>query len=501
MRTRRIAAALGAALLVGTIPAPATADPTVTPLNWHSCSTGPGDEIGAALDAAGARCAELTVPLDYSRPRGRTIDIAVSRLPATDPAARRGALALNPGGPGDPALDLVLELAEISPEVAARYDLIGMDPRFVGRSSPLSCDWETGLSMRGAGPTWQTFAEGATRARELAAGCVEGNEALLPHATTRNTARDLDRVRAALGEPKLSYVGWSGGSYLGAVYTQMFPERVDRFVLDSAVDPEVYGPRVTRAMGEATEAALRNWACWAAERDATYHLGTTRDAVLATVERVRRAAEERLLRVGDHLVDARLLPVLLFLPIRFDTEEDLAGIAADVRVLADAADGRRVTPTPGLETHLRMATTPNGIGDGTLFLCADRAAPRDPETYYRDIRAHRSSEPLFGPLTRNITPCAFWPTAPVEAPTRIDNAVPALIVGASGDPRTPRAGQLAMHQALSGSRMITLDDAHRHLVYGVEGNPCVDGAVNRYLLDGVLPAADLTCTRVSAAGS
>lgn len=147
-----------------------------------------------------------------------------------------------------------------------------------------------------------------------------------------------------------------------------------------------------------------------------------------------------------------------------------------------------------------MITGP-GTGDGTFLLCADRAAPRDPETYYRDIQAHRASEPLFGPLTRNVTPCAFWPTAPVESPTRIRNSVPALIVGATGDPRTPFPGQLAMHRALAGSRMVTLDNAFRHLVYGVEDNPCVDGAVNRYLLDGVLPTADLTCARVSGAGS
>ncbi|MGY0233312.1 alpha/beta hydrolase [Longispora urticae] len=501
MRTLRIAVAVGTALLVGVGPAvsPAAAGPpggpaTGAPLTWHTCVTGPDDESGAALEAAGASCAELAVPLDYSRPYGRTISVALSRIPATDPAHRRGVLLPNPGGPGDPALDLVVELAEVAPDLAARYDLVGMDPRFVGRSTPLKCQWDTGHSMRGAGPNRQTFAATATRARELAAGCVRGNEDLLAHASTRNTARDMDRVRAALGEPKVSYLGWSGGSYLGAVYTQLFPGRVDRFVLDSAVDPDAYGPGVTRAMGAATEAALRNWAGWAAGRDATYHLGATRDAVLGTVARVHRAATARPLRVGEFTVDSQLLPLLLFLPIRFDTDEDYAGIAADVRVLADAADGRTVTPGPGLLRHLTLVTAP-GTGDGTFLLCADRAASRDPETYYRDIQAHRATEPLFGPLTRNITPCAYWPTAPTEAPTRIRNTVPALIVGASGDPRTPYPGQLAMHRALAGSRMVTLDNAYRHLVFGAEGNACVEGAVNGYLLDGVLPATDLTCSR------
>lgn len=348
MRTIRLAATVGTALLVAGGPAvsPAAASPPTATLAWHTCSTGPDDADGAALDAAGAQCAEVAVPLDYSRPRGRTITIALSRLAATDPAHRRGALIPNPGGPGDPALTLGVELAQAAPALAAHYDLIGMDPRFVGRSTPLSCQWDTGLSMRGAGPTRQTFAETTVRARGLAAGCVRGNEDLLPYASTRNAARDMDQVRAALGEPTLSYLGWSAGSYLGAVYTQLFPGRVDRFVLDSAVDPDTYGPGVTRAMGAPTEAALRNWAGWAATRDATYHLGATREAVLATVDRVRRASEARPLRVGEFAVDSQLLPELLFLPIRFDTDADYAGIAADVRVLADAADGRPVTPSP-----------------------------------------------------------------------------------------------------------------------------------------------------------
>jgi pimeloyl-ACP methyl ester carboxylesterase len=456
-------------------------------LLWHGCQTGPDDEIGAAMDAAGSQCTEIRVPLDYRHPHGRTIAIAVSRLPAHDPAHRRGTLLFNPGGPGDPAFGLSLGFAAGAPDLAAAYDLVDVDPRFVGRSAGSACRWTTDNSLRGAGPTRRTFEESVAFAKSLADGCASD---ILPFASTRNTVRDLDAVRAALGVSKVSYVGWSYGSYLGAVYMQMFPNRVDRFVLDSAVDPDAYGPRLTRTMGAATEAALRHWAAWAAARDGTYHLGRSPDAVLATVQ---RAATRTPYRVGTYTVDSHIFPLLLFIPIRNDSDESYASIAADVRVLTDASAGKTVEPTPTLATNLASTATPGR--DGTFILCADRAASRDPDVYYRDIQAHRADEPLFGPLTRNITPCAFWPAAPLEPPTHVRNGVPALIVGATGDPRTPYPGQLAMHRDLTGSRLVTLEGAFEHIVYAVDDVPCVTDTVNAYLLGGPLPAADATCRR------
>ncbi|GII05347.1 alpha/beta hydrolase [Planobispora takensis] len=135
-------------------------------------------------------------------------------------------------------------------------------------------------------------------------------------------------------------------------------------------------------------------------------------------------------------------------------------------------------------------------------MCADRAVSRNPQTYYRDIRAHRADEPFYGPPGRNLTPCAFWPASPAEPPTEIRNDVPVLMVGATGDTATPYSGQLAMHRALSGSRMLTLTEAYIHAAYlGYHGAACVDTAVNRYLLGGALPSADTTCTRDRPAGT
>lgn len=466
-------------------------------ITWHRCQTGPDDTTGKELDNAKAQCAEVTVPLDYSDPGGRTIKVAMSRLKATDPGRRRGSLLYNPGGPGVPAMYLALQVKRAAPVVAARYDLIGMDPRFVGRSTPLNCEWPS-VAVGSAGPDRRTFDQGVALAKDLASRCAVHRD-VLPHASTRNTARDMDVIRAALGEPRLSYLGSSYGTYLGAVYLQLFPRRADRVVLDSALNPDLFGPDLTSTQGPALTAALKHWAAWAARHHGRYRLGTTTVQVLATVNRINRAVTRSPLRVGRHRVDARVLPMILFNVTAGDSREAYGGFAADIRVLSDAARGVEVTPTPILEQVLTGLSSPDADGSAgaqTAIFCADRAVSRDPETYYRDIQAHRADEPLFGPLIRNLTPCSFWPVAPVEPPTRVRNNVPVLMVGATGDPGAIYPGQQAAHRALTGSRLITLRGAFRHTVYGglfAPRNTCVDNAVNRYLIDGVLPAGDTTC--------
>ncbi|MEU5696513.1 alpha/beta hydrolase [Actinosynnema sp. NPDC020468] len=487
-RTHALAAVL---LAVGAlVPAtPASAAPAS--ITWHGCATGPDDRLGQDLDAAGAQCGDLAVPVDYRRPRGRTITLALSRIKASDPARRRGVLMINPGGPGGSAIRQVL-LAGHLPDVAARYDLVGMDPRFTGRSSPLRCDWKTDTFIRSAGPDRRSFDESTAFAHDLARGCAGLDHELLRAASTRNTARDMDAVRAALGEPKVSYYGVSYGTYLGSVYLQMFASRADRFVLDSSVDPDRFGPGLLRAVAPAVADALRDWATTATGQG----LGATAAEVLSTVDGVAKAAERRPLKVGGYAVDGHLLPFLLFAGVYQDDAESRAGLTDVVRTLRDAALGKPVTPSPALDELLHGLTTGEGPAtdrSGTPIVCGDRAAWRDPDAYYRDIRANRAAEPLFGPLARNVNPCAFWPVSPAEPATAIGNATPVLMLGATGDPATPYPGQLALHRALTGSRLVTVPDRFRHGVFLVAGNACADAATKDYLLGGALPAADRTC--------
>ncbi|MEU4800698.1 alpha/beta fold hydrolase [Actinosynnema sp. NPDC023587] len=456
-------------------------------LDWGECGT-------AELDAAGARCANVTVPLDYQQPRGRTITVAISRLTATDPTKRRGIMLSNPGGPGNPGLDqMLLVRPTMSAEVTGQYDLIGMDPRGIGRSSPVDCGWSTGITLRAAGPDRQSFDQNYRAQAELAVRCAVREGDRLRHITTRNTARDMDVVRGALGERQISYFSWSYGTYLGAVYTQMFPQRTDRFVLDSAIDPARYGRGLFQDAGRANEAALDRWAAWAARHDAEYHLGTTAGQVRAQVEALIRGASEKPIRIGGHAVDATLLPVMYF--IFLDRPDRYAPTAAATRNLLDAAAGRQVVVDPLVEGSLLALTSGRASpdADGQLAVtCGDVAYPGNPETYWNDIRRNRAAEPVYASMLRNVTPCAFW-DSPKEKATVVGNDRPALIVQATGDTRTPYEHGVGLHQALTGSRLVTLEDVPAHAIFGLYPNKCVEGHVNTYLATGELPSGDVTC--------
>lgn len=469
------------------------------PVSWHGCKADPADETGQQLAAAKAHCAEVTVPLDYHDPHGETITVAMSRLKATDPARRRGALMINPGGPGAPGRITPLMIQQTQPEVAARYDLIGMDPRFVGLSTPLNCGWPV-RGVSSAGPNRRTFDESAALAKDLAHRCAS-QRAVLAFASTRNTARDMDVIRAALGESKVSYLGVSYGAYLGAVYAQMFPSRTDRVVLDSFINPDVYGPDGTRESGSAWAAALKDWAAWAARQHSRYHLGATTTEVLDAVDRISAVVNRRPLAIGSHQLNAHELPLVLQ-PLGSDSKDAYASFAADVRVLSRAARGLRAVPTESLNGQLAFSLSRDVDGSSsaqTAIQCADRApSSHDAETYFLDIQSHRADEPLYGPLLRNLSPCTYWPTNPAEPPTQVRNDVPALIVAATGDPAADYPGQQAAHRAMTGSRLITLQDAFRHGVYGTftdRPHTCIDIAVNRYLVNGILPTADITCAK------
>ncbi|GAB3427726.1 alpha/beta hydrolase [Flindersiella endophytica] len=463
-------------------------------LTWTSCRQGPDDEVGAGLDKAGAQCTNVTVPLDYSRPQGRTITIAVSKLPATDRKQRIGALFLNSGGPAEPTLGMPLEVSPYLGDLAERFDVVGIDPRFVGRSTPLDCEWPVGLWVRSAGSNRAGFDQQVAFQHDLAARCERERGDVLPYVTTRNTARDMDVIRAALGERRVSYLGYSYGAYLGAVYLQMFPGRTDRVVLDSAGDPERYGPRLQQGTEGVTENALRAWASWAAERDETYGLGDTTGGVLASVNEIVRASAREPLRVGPYRIDEHLAPVLVQRTVGSDKDDDRAVAASAIAQLHTAAEGGTVEPTPelaGLLSFILDGTSSSLISPSAAIICGDSTGPRDPEVYWRDIERSRERHPLFGPITNSIWPCAFWPESR-EPLTRIANHREALIVSATGDIATTYRGSQAMHRQLTGSRLLTLEDVIAHGIYGEYGNPCVDGVVNAYFASGRLPG-NQTC--------
>ncbi|MBT2898366.1 alpha/beta hydrolase [Streptomyces sp. McG3] len=471
------------------------------PLDWGTCMRSPQDETGRDLDKAGVQCADVTVPLDYTAPGGRTITVALSRLKATDTRRRIGAILLNNGGPGGPAVDSPPIVRTAMKEVGPRYDIVGFDPRFVGRSTPLDCGWPVGFTWFSAGASRAGFDRQVALSKSLAAKCRATNASVLPHITTRNTARDMDVIRGALGERKISYLGYSYGTYLGTVYTQMFPGRYDRMVLDGAVGPDDYHPRLLKDTVRENEQALSAWAAWAAARHTTYGLGRSRTAVLATIDHVMAKAARAPLTLGTapevFRVDDTHIPTLLFMGVADDGDGSRDLLAQQVAALSQASKGHEAPLPPEFAEALRLLLSGADSSSGSsqmAIICGDVPAPRETERYWRDIQRSRGAHPLFGPLTENIGPCAFW-DAPREAPTRIEHDARALLVAATGDPRTTYRSTTTLHGRLPGSRLLTLENANRHALYGEYGNACVDNEVNRYLATGRLPKKDETCVK------
>lgn len=438
-------------------------------LHWQRC----GADTPAAL-----QCTSFKVPLDYRDPGGRRIEIVASRLRSTAPDRRRGVLFSNPGGPGGAGVTLPLALAETYPKsVRDRYDFIGLDPRGIGRSTPVSCGLapDEMFLMR----PLRTFDANVAWAERFADKCRAKSGDLLPHITTRNTARDMDVLRALLGERKISYYGISYGTALGAVYTQLFPGRADRIVLDSGVDPDGMWREMFRRWGPEVEPAFARWAKWTAERSATYGLGDTADEVAGTFwGLVRRADREPIVIGGTPFTGAQIRDALR---AEFFTPRSGAHWVGVVKKAA-AGEPVEIPPVEG--------PTEESISALWSVLCGDAAWPRDPRKYLADSVRDAARYPLYGDFAAGIAPCAFW-DAPVEPATRVDNRVKSLIVQNEWDSQTPLKAAQSLHRTMKGSRMVTVDEGEGHGVAGL--NHCADALSVTYLTTGKLPAGDVTC--------
>ncbi|WP_031052664.1 alpha/beta hydrolase [Streptomyces sp. NRRL F-5702] len=444
-------------------------------------------------------CATIQVPLDYRKPGGKRIEVAISRIKATGTGKRRGVLLSNPGGPGGPGLYLPLGMAQWLPAAAReKYDLIGFDPRGVGSSTPVTCglkpeeeDW-----LRPYKP--ETFDDDVAWARTVARKCEQKAGAVLPHITTRNTARDMDLIRAVLGEKKLNYLGYSYGTYLGAVYTQLFPRRADRFVLDSAVDPEQAWRGMIQWWAWGAEPAFDRWTAWAAERSGTYGLGDTPKKVEAAFwDLVARAEKEPIDLDGQPVTgdDIRIgMRAAVFTP-EYATESfvELRNAAAGKAVAPKKLDRFLRPVAPHAANRAAAAPADNMTASFWAVVCGDNSAawPRNPESYRRDAIEDKGRYPIFGDFASSIKPCAFWDRS-VERATKVNNKVGSLVVQNEWDSQTPLPSGQALHRQLKGSKMVTVRGGEGHGIYP-SGNPCTDGAIDRYLLTGKLPAKDITC--------
>lgn len=464
-------------------------------VRWADCPAGWGLR-------APVRCGRVTVPVDYTEPFGASLDLAVDRAASTGaPRERQGALVYDPGGPGGSGLRFPLRStggSALWAKTAAAYDFVGFDPRGVGHSAPVSCQ-DPGEFTAAPKPDPVPRGEadkraGRERARRYAEGCLRRTGAArLAHMTTPDAARDLDVIRAALGERGLNFLGVSYGSYLGAVYAALFPTHVRRMIVDSVVDPspDRIWYRDNLAQDVAFENRWRQWEAWVARHDAVYHLGGTAERVQAAWLRLRAQAAAH--PVGGAVGPAELVGFFQNAPYYDSAWTTVAGVwsryaAGDTEALLEAA-----APDPSKPAAAASAENANAVY--TAVECADGPWPADWRVWDRDTTALNAGHPF---LTWSNTwlnlPCASWP---VRALTPLDvrggPGLPGvLIVQSEDDAATPYGGALELHARLAGSRLLTERDAGSHGVTQL-ANPCVNERVDAYLLTGALGRRDVVC--------
>jgi pimeloyl-ACP methyl ester carboxylesterase len=455
---------------VASLPAPA-------PIEWGGCE----DFF---------ECAQFVVPLDYTDPDRGELTLSLIRLPAGDADARIGSLFFNPGGPGGSAVDFLRQVAFAIPlAIKQRFDLVAFDPRGVGGSSPILChDNVQGLLALDPEPEtdeeWETIID---TVQEFADLCAERAGEALPYYGTVNVARDMDRIRQALGEAQISYLGFSYGTSIGQVYADLFPGSVRAMVLDGALDASLSADQRNLEQLLGFEAALGRFMEYC--RETVCFDVDPLEAIETLMERTGEApipapGVDRPLGQGD-----LVWGLIGSLYARFQW----AGLANAIEDALDG-DGSRMIRI----VDLLWGRNPDGSYDnffeGNVAVnCLDQAVERDAEHHRMLSEQFAQQAPIFGAWGGylNIT-CALWPAepSPPAVPTG-DGAPPILVIGNTGDPATPYKWAVALSQQLESAVLLTYD-AEGHTAY-LQLNPCVDGIVNAYLLELAVPPEGAAC--------
>jgi pimeloyl-ACP methyl ester carboxylesterase len=450
-----------------------------------------------------AECTSVAVPVDWNEPEGASIELAVVRLPATDPAKRLGALVMNPGGPGASGVEYVGNFGRFvtTEGLRARYDLVGFDPRGVGGSHPVDCLPDAAMDdylAFDADPDTPGGLEAMRQEADLfAAGCAASAGQLLGHLDTVSAAKDMDVLRAVLGEQRLKYLGKSYGTLLGATYAGEYPHRVGRMVLDGALDPASTYDDLLMGQAGGMEQALRSYLTDCIHDD-------RRCPFTGDVDTAARRVRQLLARVDDDSLPTTdpqrpLTAPLAVTGIIQPLYEDLTW--PNLTAALTAAFSGDGSPLLALADQYADRES-NGHYDGNLLEafvainCLDYPMDDDPAAMRSQERRLLGESPTFGSsLAYGEVTCGEWPVPPVRtpAPIRAKGAPPILVVGTTGDPATPYHWAQSLADELASGRLLTWE-GEGHTAY-VRGSGCVDGAVDRYVVEGELPGQGATCRR------
>ena len=481
------------------VPAPAAAQPTgftaerseAARIDRGALDWGPCEDLDP-VDGETLECATLAVPMAHGGYGGAdTVRLALSRVPATGTAEHT--LLVNPGGPGSPGRRWASYThLRMSPELREVYDVVAFDPRGVGASTPrITCDAGHFTAPRPDGVPAGPEAENALRAdaEEYARSCAQNTGPILDHMRTEDLAHDMDAIRAALGLNAIDYLGYSYGSYLGTVYSALYPNRVRALILDSVVDPDTPWYESNLRQSLALDRSARAFFDWAARHDAVYGLGTDAD----TVEKAYYTLRSQLAAdpVDGVVGPTELESAVIVVAYSGSSWPTVASALSDHIVAGDPAALRDLFDTYGEQPD---TDTDTGYGGYLAVQCTDAPWPGNWRTWHEDAETVHANAPFMG--WNNIwynAPCAFWDAparewfqvgdGPYEHPAYRGDV---LIVHATGDGATPVEGSYSLRDRLPGAALVVEEGGLTHGV-ALTGNTCIDEITRDYLLEGALP--------------
>ena len=471
-------------------------------LDWGPCrSFARSDDDVKAYANPAFTCAKLTVPLDYAQPAGTTAQIGVLRQKAT--GERIGSLLFNPGGPGASGMSLVASLSDglSKSPLSQRFDLVGFDPRGVGSSTPaIDCldtaDWAVQRADLDVDPSPAGVAQTEQENKTYAADCVQrsGGAQVLANMGTRDVVKDLDILRAVLGDPRLSYVGYSYGTRIGAAYAEAFPQNVRALVLDGALNPTESSVDRNVKQNAGFQQAFQAFADDCAKTNPACPLGTDPARATAAFQALTRPLIDRPISVRGRemsYTDATIgtIQALYVKELWPALQKGISGLATGngtiLLLLADLYYGRQADGSYNNEQDAFTAIS-----------CMDEERLTDHKVV-ADMDARSAAAAPFQDAGRGVVaaldPCAFWPVPPTSKPhtPHITGLPPTLVVSTTGDPATPYQAGVDLAKELGGS-LLTFEGT-QHTV-ALRGVACVDDEVTAYLVDARRAPDGTRCT-------